>query len=127
MPRRPDRLPTYRLHKPTGQAVVTLGGKDFYLGKHGTPASRAEYDRLVAEWLSNGRQLAATDDVSVSELMVGYFRHVDSYYVKDGEPTSEAGLLRLSLRVLKKLYGDTPAREFGPLALKAVRQAYIDS
>ena len=55
MPARSLRTPSYRLHKPTGQAVVTLDGRDFYLGKHGTPASRAEYDRLIAEWLANGR------------------------------------------------------------------------
>jgi hypothetical protein len=34
------RPPSYRLHKPSGQAVVTLNGKGFYLGAHDTPASR---------------------------------------------------------------------------------------
>jgi hypothetical protein len=51
------RTPSYRLHKPSGQAVVTLKGRDFYLGRHGSPESRAEYDRLVGEWLANGRRL----------------------------------------------------------------------
>jgi hypothetical protein len=121
------RTPSYRLHRPTGQAVVTLNGRDFYLGKHDTPGSRAEYDRIIAEWLSNGRQTAATDDVTISELMVGYIRHADAYYVKNGRPTSVAPLIRLALRALKRLYGHTPAREFGPLALKTLRQAYIDA
>ena len=31
-----SRVPSYRLHRPTGLAVVSLGGKDHYLGKHGT-------------------------------------------------------------------------------------------
>jgi hypothetical protein len=31
-----SRLPSYRLHKPTGLAVVTIGGHDVYLGKHVT-------------------------------------------------------------------------------------------
>ena len=35
------RVPSYRRHKPTGQAVVTLSGKDHYLGKWNTAASRA--------------------------------------------------------------------------------------
>ncbi len=39
------RVPSYRRHKPTGQAVVTLCGKDHYLGKWNTAASRAEYNR----------------------------------------------------------------------------------
>ena len=35
------RIPSYRHHKPSGQAVVTLGGRDIYLGKYNTAASRA--------------------------------------------------------------------------------------
>ena len=53
------RTHSYRHHKPSNQAVMTLDGRDFYLGRHGTPKSRAEYDRLLAEWLSNGRRLSA--------------------------------------------------------------------
>jgi len=53
-----ERIPSYRLHESWGRAVVTLSGRrDFYLGPHGTPASRDEYDRVIAEWLANGRQL----------------------------------------------------------------------
>ena len=54
--RRRKRLPSYRPHKPTGQAVVTLNGKDHYLGWHGTQMSKDAYDRLTAEWLAGGRQ-----------------------------------------------------------------------
>ena len=49
-------LPKYRKHRVSGQAIVTLSGKDFYLGPHGTKASKSEYDRLIGEWLANGRQ-----------------------------------------------------------------------
>lgn len=37
MSTRPRKAPSYRLHKPTGQAVVRIDGRDFYLGKHGGP------------------------------------------------------------------------------------------
>ena len=47
------RIPSYRKHKPSGRAVVTLDGRDIYLGKHNSAASRAEYNRLIAEW-TNG-------------------------------------------------------------------------
>ena len=50
------RTPSYRCHKPSGQAVVTLAGKDHYLGRHGSPESRQAYERLVAEWLANRRR-----------------------------------------------------------------------
>src|SRR3954471_19289884 len=86
--------PSYRLHKPTGQAVVTLNGQDFYLGKHGTEASREAYDRRIAEWLASGRQIVPKDTaaraVTVTEVVAAFWRHAEQHYVKpDGSPTSE--------------------------------------
>ena len=43
------RMPSYRLHNPSGQAVVSLGGRDVYPGKHGTTKSRDAHDRTIAE------------------------------------------------------------------------------
>jgi len=54
---RPRRTPAYRKHKASGQAVVTIDGRDVYLGPYGTDASYREYDRILAEWLANGRRL----------------------------------------------------------------------
>jgi hypothetical protein len=118
MPRESLRTPSYRLHKPTGQAVVTLNGKDVYLGRFGSPASRAEYDRTVVEWISNGRRLPAPtsgagSDLSVNELALAYLAFADSYYVKRGKPTPEPTGIRHSIRPLRQLYGDTMARDFG--------------
>jgi integrase len=131
VPTPPLRTPSYRLHKPTGQAVVTLNGRDFYLGRHGTPESQSEYDRLLAEWLANGRRFptpsGAGDDLTINELLLAYLRFADSYYVKHGKPTSEPASIRVTVRPLRRLFGATLAREFGPLQLKAVRQALIES
>lgn len=55
MPRLSHALPKYRKHRGSGQAVVTLNGRDRYLGPYGTKASKREYDRLTGEWLANGR------------------------------------------------------------------------
>jgi len=126
------RTPSYRHHKPSGQAVVTLDGRDIYLGRYGTPQSRAEFDRLLAEWLSNGRRLPAPasangTDLSVNELSLAYLAFADGYYTKRGKPTSEPGSIRQTIKPLRQLYGHTLAREFGPLQLKAVRQAMIDA
>ena len=44
-PNQKVRTPSYRLHKPTQQAVVRIQGRDFYLGRYGTEASREKYDR----------------------------------------------------------------------------------
>lgn len=124
------RTPSYRHHKPSNQAVVTLDGRDIYLGRYGSPDSRAEFDRLLAEWLANGRRLpapASGSDLTVNELVLPYLRHADVYYVKNGKPTVEPGNIRLAIRPLCQLYGHTPAREFGPVALKAVRRAMAEA
>lgn len=125
------RTPTYRLHKPSGRAVVTLNGTDFYLGKYGSPESRERYDQLVAEWLTSGRLLPtdrhAAGALSVSELILRYWQFAETYYRKNGKPTGEISPTRSALRFLRKLYGRTPARDFGPLKLKACREAMIDA
>jgi hypothetical protein len=57
MPQLKQAIPKYRKHRASKQAIVTLGGKDFYLGPHGCQTSKDQYDRLIAEWLAGGRQL----------------------------------------------------------------------
>jgi hypothetical protein len=127
-----SRLPSYRHHKPIGLAVVSIGGRDVYLGEHESPESRAEYDRIIAEWLATGRRPMVADsasgaDLSVSEMLLAYLDHADSYYVKNGKPTTEPVNIRLALRPLRQLYGHTSARDFGPLQGAILRRAFIDS
>ena len=56
MPRLVDSVPKYRLHRASGQAIVSIAGKDHYLGPWRSKASRIEYDRIVGEWIANGRR-----------------------------------------------------------------------
>jgi hypothetical protein len=51
---RRSRVPKLTLHKPTGQARVYLRGRQFYLGKHSSPAATEKYHRLIAEYLRTG-------------------------------------------------------------------------
>ncbi len=122
MPARNPQAPSYRRHKASGQAVVTLNGRDVYLGPHGTQTSRDAYDRVIGEWLANGRRAVASDGITVVELVVAYLKHVDGRY-KSNEP----GNIRAALKPVRQVYGATPAAEFGPLALKATRQRYIEA
>src|SRR5262245_4560023 len=104
--------PAYRLNKTTGRAVVTLNGVDHYLGRYGSAESRAEYDRIIAEWLARGRHLSGSD-LTIQEVIVAYLRFADGYYRKpDGRPTKEPLDIRQALRPLRKLYGSTVAAEF---------------
>jgi integrase len=122
----------YRKHVASGQAVVTIYGRDIYLGPYGTKASKAEYDRVIGEWLVSGRHPAelATSrfDLTVVEIADRFWNHVQAYYRHpDGTPTSEVECFKHPLKLLNRLYGHTPARDFGPLALEAVRNAMIQA
>jgi hypothetical protein len=128
VPNDTPRVPSYRLHKARGTAVVTLGGRNRYLGAYGSPESHAEYEKVVAEWLANGRcsePPSASRGPTVAEVMVAYVAHADSYYVKNGQPTREVDGIKASIKPLRRLSGNTPAADFGPLALRAVREAMI--
>src|SRR5262245_11741276 len=96
MSRRSD-LPSYRRHKQSGQAVVTLtdglgNRRDVLLWKYNTAASRREYERVVAEWLAAGRRLpqSRSGDLTVNELIGAFWPHVEQHYRRpDGTRTKE--------------------------------------
>ena len=122
------RVPKYRHHKPTGQAVVTLSGKDHYLGPWKTRASRAEYDRLIGEWLAAGRSLPRPEaQLTVAELAVRYLRFAKGYYRQEGQPTRSLERVKTSLRVLRQSYAHTLVGDFGPLALQALQRKLASS
>ncbi len=128
MPNR-HRIPTYRLHKASGQAIVTLpdgsgGRRDVLLGKHGSAASKAEYLRVIAEWEASGRRIAPAKgnagDITIYELMAAFVKHAQTYYVRDGKRTAEVDCIKSAVRPLGLLYGHTMVKDFGPLAAKAL-------
>jgi len=124
------RIPAYRKHKPSGQAVVTLNGKDHYLGPHRTAASKEAYNRLVQEWLVRGRRLPESNiDLIVNTVILAYWCVMELSVTSSASGTTPGELYnqRSALRIVRELYGRTPAAEFGPLALKAVRQKMIDT
>ena len=125
-----SRVPSYRLHKRSGQAVVTLSGHDHYLGVHGSDVSKREYDRVVREWLAQGRQLqpsgASRGSYSVAELIQDYWAFVRAHYVKNGKPSGEQACVKAALRPVVDLYGHRQAGEFGPQSLVACRDTMVD-
>ncbi|MBN9518160.1 hypothetical protein J0H58_06530 [bacterium] len=139
MARPKSTIPTYRHHKPTDTARCWVGGRWIGLGRYNSPESRTEYNRIVAELASTAVASAvtpasappvapATPDVSVNELLLGFLVHADKHYRRaDGTPTNELPQFRQTFRLVRELYGHIPAREFGPKALKAVRQKMVES
>jgi hypothetical protein len=70
MPRR-SKVPSYRLHKPSGQARVIIGGEHLYLGPYGSAESREKYARLVAERFAPGAGGDITSAASASTRFPG--------------------------------------------------------
>ncbi len=125
MARPRNTVPSYRLHSPTGRAVMTVydrSGKphELYLGEHGSAESKAKYARVCAELLPGCIYLGDSDSPAVVDLILGFWKHCQGYY---GE--SEQEMIRSALRILRELHGDTRAEDFGPKALKAVRDVMV--
>lgn len=137
MPRKKNVNPTYLLHT-SGQARVRIDGKDHLLGLYGSDDSRRRYGELVARLASgqtpvdpfrgtlprNGTE--ADPGPTVNEIALSFMRHAELHYIKNGKPTSEIPCYRSCLRILCELYGTIPAKDFGPLSLKAVRVKMVD-
>ena len=105
--------------------MVTLNGKDHYLGTWKTTASKAEYNRLIGEWLAAGRCLPTSRggfDLTVAELAAAYWTYAKGYYQKNGQPTRTLDQIKLAVRLLRTDYGPTLAHDFGPLALQAIQR-----
>jgi integrase len=138
MARTPSRVPPpYPKKHHNGQARITVrtgdgGRKDLTLGPHGSPESLAEYRRVLAELEAHGGlypvQVAApaAADLTVNELLLQYWHWAEEHYRDpEGNPARELENLKDALRPLKRLYGHTPAKGFGPMALRAVQQEMV--
>lgn len=95
----------------------------------GSPLADEKYRRVVAEWLTTGRVPQPGDypepAVSVSELIPAFWKHAERHYVKNGRPADEQHCFKSALKPIRELYGSTSVDEFGPMALKAVREEFI--
>src|SRR5262245_58162025 len=128
---RSNQVPAYRLHKHSGQAVVSLkdcvtgARRDRLLGPYETAASRAEYGRVIAQWEARGRRLddAVPAELTIAELLVRFLRHAETYY---GVGSKEYDHFEKTTVPLTDTYPHKPANDFGPAELKVVRQRMID-
>jgi len=62
-----------------------------------------------------------TGGPTVAQILLPYLRHAQAYYPHG----SEFETIKDALKPVRELYGMKPAAEFGPLSLKAVREAMI--
>ncbi len=129
----PIRPPKYRHFKPKNLAVVRLNGHDVYLGRYSSPESWEKYHRLLAENAagqqassSAGSLQRANRDLTINEMVHAYRLFAEAHYSVAGKPTKEFVEMKYAARPLRKLFGSTLAKDFGPLSLKSVRQHMVD-
>jgi integrase len=138
MARPSNPIPTYRLHKRTGRAIVTVrdhaGARREVLlpGRYNSPESVAEYDRIKAHIRANAGRMPApavtTSDLTIGELILRYMQErVVGYYVDPitNRPTSEQHCINHALRPVNRLFGTEPVSGFDSLKLDLARRAMI--
>ena len=116
------RIPSYRLHKASGQAVVTILGKDIYLGPHDTPESHRRYGEVIATYTSTGTTpLPAGAALTVRDA-VDRFR---ASRLAELEPKEQSHYKSI-LEELIALLGPTMLAELGAVRYEAVRQQFVN-
>ncbi|MDB5311932.1 MAG: hypothetical protein JWO38_6134 [Gemmataceae bacterium] len=134
MPRPRNSIPSYLPHQSgRARAVWTdsTATRRFKLlpGPFESPESRAAFARLLLELdvaPHHGGQPADSGGLTVNEILLAYLRHAELHYRgPDGLPTDEVRHVKAACRHVRELYGTALAVEFGPLALKAVRQRFV--
>lgn len=127
MPRPKSAQPAYQFHV-SGQARVTLCGKDFYLGDHGTPESYARYYALLSEYTANGKQLPqqpqrlAEVSIRLRDITADFRARVLPRYEHDNGQHNRFGNL---CDLLDAKHGDESPEDFGPRKLEALRDGFV--
>jgi len=120
------RMPKVRHHKHTGRAVVTIEGRDIYLGRWGTAEAEAAYHRLIAEYVSTGlvEPPNRRTDVgpTVDDLILAYWRYAERVY----DAKTVNGSLKPACRRLRRHHGPTPVALMTAGDLRRLQLALTD-
>ncbi len=150
MARQKSCAPSLRYHL-SGQAVVTIDGRDFYLGKHGSPEAFARYAVLISDYQANSLSLPegfnqrAIDDraflllsqkveippehlevrpITVKQLTAAYRAHIDQRYSRNHQ-VQDRERRKAICKVLEDHDAKTYVDDFGPRKLKEHRARFI--
>jgi integrase len=116
------RLPSYRLHKASNQAITWIAGRTYYLGEFGSKDSKDKFDRLVAEYLVDPSFGVEKSRQSIAEGVVAYLKHAQTYYSGGSEYAS----MRDACKPLVETFAGVHIADFGIPQFKSCRQYWID-
>lgn len=116
------KLPSYSLHKASGQAICRISGRVYYLGKFGSKESQDKFNQLVAQSLTDPTFGIKKNSVSVAEGCVSYLKFAKVYY-RDG---SEFVGMSDACKPLVELFSSVHLSDFGIPEFKACRQFWVN-
>lgn len=118
------RVPKYRRHSTRDFAFVEHRGRRIRLpGRHNSPESRSAYTRILRQIIrAEEREEIPVIDLTVGHLVRAYLDWAVDYYSGNKEYVQ----LCYAAGPLVHLHADTWVDEFGPTALKEVRQVMVD-
>lgn len=122
------RVPSYRLHRSSGRAVVTIAGRDHYLGPHDSPESRKAYDALVLRWIAGGRRPLRDSSgagPTAAEFADLARSHVRGYYRRNGNLSSAGRFALRTLATFESMFDQLPIAEFGRVEWRLFRDYYL--
>src|SRR5262245_6590893 len=111
------RVPSYRLHRASGQAVVTILGKDIYLGPHDSPESHQKYRQVIATFIGTGGP-PIEEGVRLTVREAAHRWQIDRRARLSPKDRHHFDTV---LGIAVDLFGNTPLRDFGPVRFQAVR------
>lgn len=116
------RVPSYRRHS-SGNARVTINGKDHLLGKYGSKASREKYNRLIAEYKASQKSKAfGKSELLLQDVLLAFIRYAKEYY----KGTTQPYRFKVALKPVADLYATLPANDFGPRQFKVIREHWLE-
>jgi integrase len=116
------KLPSYRLHKASNQAITRIAGRTYYLGEFGSEESKNKFNQLVASYLTDPNFGIEKGRQSIAEAVIAYLKHAEVYY----RAGSEFVGMRDSCKPLVELFASVHLSDFGIAQFKSCRQYWID-
>ena|GEM_PF-2277440 len=134
MARRRNSAPSYVLHKQSGRGrlawtdSVGIRHQKLLPGQFGSVESLTAKARLELGLATSPPGTPADpESITVAEVMIAYLDFAEQHHRdQEGNPTDEVRHLKAAIRHVRELYGEVPTTEFGPLALKVVRQKFVE-
>ncbi|MGL4942098.1 MAG: tyrosine-type recombinase/integrase [Thermoguttaceae bacterium] len=121
-----SRLPSLRLHTK-GYFFIRVAGKDHYLGKDKAEA-KVQARLLLADYLREqpaSPVRSPASELTIEEIAVEFLLEVKQRFERNTNDTGSYGRYKSAIQLLLDVHGKDKPSQFGPLALKRLRERLI--